>query len=298
MIAHPGPQLPQGISVGHWTDAQGGTGCTVVLAPDGAVGGVDVRGAAPATLGTDALHPGTVIERAHAVLLTGGSAFGLDAAGGIMRYLDERGVGFMLGPVRVPVVVGAVIFDLLVGDPKARPNGDAGYAACQAATREPETGAVGAGTGATVAKAGDGSQARPGGVGIASAKADRATVAAVVVANSVGGIWDDERHDWVAPLTGWDRASNLLPGANTTLGTVVTDARLTNEQANRVATVAHDGIARAVRPAHTMFDGDTVFCLATGAVAAPYDAVEVVAADVVSRAIAAGVRAAQPGPSN
>ena len=287
-------QLPKGFTVGHWTDEEGRTGCTVVVAPDGAVGGVDVRGGAPATLGSDALRPGTALERAHAVLLTGGSAFGLDAAGGIMRYLEERGVGFVLGPVRVPVVVGAVIFDLLVGDSKARPNGNAGYAACQAATREPGSGAVGAGTGATVAKAGDGSQARPGGVGIASAKADRATVAAVVVANSVGGIWDDERRDWVAPLSEWDRASDLLPGANTTLAVVMTDAQLTKEQTNRVATVAHDGIARAVRPAHTMFDGDTVFCLATGAVGAPYDAVEVVAADVVSRAIVVGVRAAQP----
>lgn len=294
MSADSQPQLPEGISIGHWTDAEGRTGCTVVVAPDGAVAGVDVRGAAPATLGTDALRPSTVVDRAHAVLLTGGSAFGLAAADGIMRYLEERGVGFLLGPARVPIVVGAVIFDLLVGDPSARPNGDAGYAACQAATREPETGAVGAGTGATVAKAGDRSQARPGGLGIASATVDRATVAAVTVANGVGGIWDDERNDWVAPLTGWDRASSLLRGANTTLAVVMTDAQLTTEQANRVATVAHDGIARAVRPAHTMFDGDTIFCLATGAVDAPYDAVEVVAADLVSRAIAAGVRAAQP----
>jgi L-aminopeptidase/D-esterase-like protein len=287
-------QLPQGFSVGHWTDAEGQTGCTVVVAPDGAVAGVDVRGAAPGTLGTDALRPGTLVERAHAVLLTGGSAFGLDAAGGIMRFLEEREVGFALGSVRVPIVVGAVIFDLLVGDPKARPNGDAGYAACQAATREAEIGSVGAGTGATVAKAADGSQARPGGVGIASAEVERATVGAVAVANSVGGIWDDERHEWVAPLTEWDRASNLLPGANTTLAVVMTDAQLTKEQANRIAMVAHDGMARAVRPAHTMYDGDTAFCLATGAVAAPYDAIEVVAADVVSRAIAVGVRAAQP----
>jgi L-aminopeptidase/D-esterase-like protein len=289
----PETELPEGVTVGHWTDAKGRTGCTVVLAPEGAVGGVDVRGGAPGTLGTDTLRPGTLVERAHAVLLTGGSAFGLDAAGGIMRYLEEGGVGYQLGPVRVPIVVGAVIFDLLVGDPRARPSGEAGYAACQAGTRQPEIGAVGAGTGAMVAKAGGGKQALPGGFGVASARADRAIVAAVMVANSVGGIWDDERHEWVAPLTQWDRASSLVAGANTTIGVVVTDAGLTKEQANRVATVAHDGIARAVRPAHTMYDGDTVFCLATGRVAAPYDAVEAVAADVVARAIAAGVRAAQ-----
>ena len=289
-----GRQLPQGISVGHWTDAEGRTGCTVILAPGGAVGGVDVRGAAPATLGTDALRPATLIERAHGVLLTGGSAFGLNAASGVLRYLEERGVGYALGSASVPIVAGAVIFDLLVGSALARPNGEAGYAACAAATVEPEIGAVGAGTGASVAKAGDGSQERPGGLGLVSARAGGARVAAVMVANSVGGIWDDERHDWVAPLTQWDHASNLLPGANTTIGVVVTDAELNKEQANRVATVAHDGIARAIRPAHTMYDGDTIFCLATGTVAAAYDAVEVVAAEVVARAIAVGVGATQP----
>ena len=286
-------KLPEGVSVGHWTDLTGQTGCTVILAPGGAVGGVDVRGGAPGTLGTDALHPGRVMQEAHAVLLTGGSAFGLAAATGILRYLEERGVGAPFGTVTIPIVVGAVIFDLLTGDARARPDAEAGYAACAAATRHPAQGTIGAGTGATVAKAGGGEELRPGGLGIASAPAGDATVTAVMVANSVGGIWDDERHEWVAPLTGWDRASSLIPGANTTIGVVVTDAELTKEQANRVATVAHDGIARAVRPAHTLYDGDTLFCLATGTVPAPADAVEAVAADVVARAIAIGVRAAQ-----
>ena len=288
-------ELPRGITVGHWTDEVGRTGCTVVLAPDGAMGGADVRGAAAATLGTESLRPGMLVQSAHAVLLTGGSAFGLAAAGGIMRYLEERGIGLEIGTVAVPIVGGAVIFDLLAGDPRARPDADAGYAACAEASGAPAIGAVGAGTGATVAKAGDVSQVRPGGVGIASTRVGDAVVAAVVVSNSVGGIWDDELHEWVAELSAWDRSTSLLPGANTTIGAVVTDARLTNPQANRVAAVAHDGIARAVRPAHTMYDGDTLFCLATGAVDAPYDAVEVAAADVVAAAIAAGVRAAQPG---
>ncbi len=283
--------LPPGFTVGHWTDPVGRTGCTVVLAPQGAIGGVDVRGGAPGTIGTDALAPGRVVQQVHAVLLTGGSAFGLVAADGIMRYLEERDIGFLLGGVRVPAVGGAVVFDLLVGDPRARPNGDAGYAACEAATTEPAIGAVGAGTGASVAKGG-GSEPRPGGVGLASARVGDATVTAVTVANSVGGIWDDERHEWVAPLTHWDRSSSLVPGANTTIGAIVTDAALTKEQANRVATVAQGGLARAVRPAHTMYDGDTLFCLASGAVAVPYDAVEVLAADLVARAIAGGVRAA------
>lgn len=254
---------------------------------------VDVRGGAPGTLGTDALRPGGLIERAHAVLLTGGSAFGLAAAAGVMRYLDERGAGFSFGSAGVPIVVGAVIFDLLTGDPMARPGSEAGYAACEAATAQPEQGSVGAGTGATVAKAGT-SSPRPGGLGMASTPAGGAVVAAVMVANGVGGIWDDERHEWTAPLTGWDRASALIPGANTTIGAVLTDAQLTKEQANRVATVAHDGIGRAVRPAHTLYDGDTLFCLATGAVNAPADAVEAAAADVVAHAITAGVRATQP----
>lgn len=289
----PKASLPEGVSVGHWTDHDGRTGCTVIVVPGGGVGGVDVRGAAPGTLNTDTLRPGMSVERAHAVLLTGGSAFGLAASGGVMRYLEECGVGFAIGPVHVPILAGAVIFDLLAGDPAARPGPAAGLAACRELTREPELGGVGAGTGATVAKAGDGSEMRPGGVGIASAPAGEATVAAVMVANGVGGIWDDERQEWVAPLTTWDHGSPLLAGANTTIGCVVTDAVLTKEQSNRVASVAHDGIARAVRPAHTMYDGDTLFCLATGTVAAPRDAVEVVAAEVVARAIVAGVRAAQ-----
>jgi L-aminopeptidase/D-esterase-like protein len=286
-------RLPAGVSVGHWTDARGQTGCTVVLVPDGAMGGVDVRGGAPGTINTDGLRPGTVTERAHAVLLTGGSAFGLAATAGVLRYLEERGIGLMFGPVAVPIVGGAVIFDLLAGDPKARPDPAAGYAACEAATTGPAVGRVGSGTGSTVAKAG-GNLPRPGGFGVASAEAGGAVVAAVMVANSLGGIWDDDRHEWVAPLTAWDYSSPMIPGGNTTIGAVVTDAGLTKEQAIRVATVAHDGIARAVRPAHTLYDGDTMFCLATGAVPAPADAVEAVAAQVVARAIAAGVRAAQP----
>jgi L-aminopeptidase/D-esterase-like protein len=293
-----GVPLPGGVSAGHWTDAEGRTGCTVVLAPDGAVAGVDVRGGAPATLGTDALRPGRLVERAHAVLLTGGSAFGLDAAGGVMRYLDERGVGFGIGGARVPIVAGAVIFDLLTGDPRARPDAAAGYAACRAATGHPAAGAVGAGTGATVAKS-SGGPSRRGGLGIASVPTGPATVTAVMVANSAGGIWDDARHEWVAPLAPAKGAPGPFAGASTTIGIVLTDAELTREQANRVATVAHDGVARAVRPAHTRVDGDTIFCLATGTVAAPpgadralvlVDLVEAAAAEVVARAIAEGVR--------
>lgn len=285
--------LPDGVSVGHFTDEDGLTGCTAILAPGGAVTGVDVRGAAPGTLGTDALRPATIIERGHGVLLTGGSLFGLAAAGGVMRFLEERGVGEQFATVSIPGVAAAVIFDLLTGDPNARPDASDGYAACEAATRAPAMGAVGAGTGATVAKAGDGSQTRRGGIGFAATHAGDALVAAVVVANAVGGIWDDERGEWAAPLTTWEPTSSLIPGANTTIGAVLTDARLSKEQANRIATVAHDGLARAVRPAHTMYDGDTLFCMGTGALEVPYDAVEVCAGNVVAQATVAGVRAAQ-----
>jgi L-aminopeptidase/D-esterase-like protein len=300
-VTSPGPRLPDGVLAGHWTDLAGLTGCTAVLVPAGATGGVDVRGGAPGTLGTDGLRPGTLAGRVHGILLTGGSAFGLDAAGGVMRYLEEVGAGLDIGGVRVPIVAGAVIFDLLNGDPRARPDAAAGYAACQAATATPQMGTVGAGTGATVAKAGG--VPRPGGLGIASLPAAGATVAAIMVANSVGGIWDDDRHAWIAPVAGGAVAPGPAPGANTTIGVVVTDAELTREQANRVAAVAHDGIARAVRPAHTRYDGDTLFCLATGAVPAAAadpadpravnalaDAVESAAARAVAGAIAAAVR--------
>ncbi len=267
--------LPPGFAIGHWTDPIGRTGCTVVIAAEGAVGGADVRGAASSTLATDTLRPGTLVDKAHAILLTGGSA-----------------IGFQLADARVPIVAGAVIFDLAVGDAKARPDVQAGYAACANAAKSSAIGLIGAGTGATVAKGGDGSQRKPGGLGIACAKAGAVTVAAVMVINAVGGVWDDEASEWVAEFTRWDYASSVAPGTNTTIGAVLTDASLSKDQANRIATVAHDGIARAIRPSRTMYDGDTIFCLASGQASGAYDAVEAVATRLVAQAIAAGVRAA------
>ncbi len=285
--------LPDGFEIGHWTDAVGRTGCTVVIARAGASAGVDVRGAAPTTLGTDTLRPGTLVDRAHAIVLAGGSAFGLESVAGVMRYLEEHEVGFELVGVRVPIVAGAVLFDLPTGDPHARPDRDAGYAACAAASDRPESGSVGAGTGATVAKAGDPGQLQPGGIGIASSTVGGAHITAVIAVNAVGGIWDDEHHEWVAQMTPPADGPNLTPGANTTIGVILTDATLSTEQANRLATVAHDGIARAIRPAHTMYDGDTLFTLASGRVKVPYDVLEWSTATLTARAIAAGVRAAQ-----
>jgi L-aminopeptidase/D-esterase-like protein len=296
-------ELPRGIAVGHWTHEIAQTGCSVVLAEGGAVAGVDVRGGGPGTLGTDGLRPGTIVEQAQAIVLTGRSMFGLEAVGGVMRFLEERGVGLELGGVKIPAVAAAVIFDMFVGDARVRPDAAAGYAACRAAVSGGggsvasgggvAMGAVGVGTGATVAKAGGGAQTCPGGVGVASARIGETVVAAIMAVNSVGGVWDDEDHRWIAPLTTWDPAAPLFPGANTTIGVIMTDAVLTKEQACRLATVGHDGIARAVRPAHTMFDGDTLFAMGTGLTSAPYDGVEVVATELVARAIAAGVRAAQ-----
>jgi len=279
-----------GVRVGHWTDEVGRTGCTVLLFDGPTVASVDVRGGAPGSTETALLDPWRTASGVHAVVLTGGSAFGLASTDGVRRWLDERGIGFQILTVRVPLVAGAVVFDLLAGDPKARPGADAGYAACEAATREPAEGLVGVGTGCTVAKL-TGDRTRRGGVGIATVRSGGATVTAVVAVNAVGGIWDDERHAWVAeipPGPGPPPPS----GANTTIGCVVTDALLDKPQAHRVAGVAHDGLARAVRPAHTDLDGDAIFCVSVGGdarVQVPTVQVQLAAADAVARAIVRAV---------
>jgi len=292
-------EMVAGLRVGHWTDETGRTGCTVLLFDLPTVASVDVRGGAPGSIETALLDPWRTASGVHAVVLTGGSAFGLASADGVRRWLDERGIGFQILSVRVPLVAGAVIFDLLAGDPNARPGADAGYAACEAATRAPAEGLVGAGTGATVAKL-TGDRTQRGGLGIATVRAGDATVTAVMVVNAVGGIWDDEAGRWVAEIppgaSGASRASApgdaLGPGASTTIGCVVTDARLDKPQAFRVAGVAHDGLARAVRPAHTDLDGDTIFCVSVGGdarVDVPTVLVQTAAAGAVARAIVRAV---------
>lgn len=291
--------LVRGLRVGHWTDETGRTGCTVLLFDGPTVASVDVRGGAPGSTETALLDPWRTASGVHAVVLTGGSAFGLASTDGVRRWLDERGIGLQILTVRVPLVAGAVVFDLLAGDPKARPTADAGYAACEAATLQPAEGLVGAGTGCTVAKL-TGDRTRRGGLGIATMRAGEATVTAVVAVNAVGGIWDDERHAWVAeipagPMTlggPGPRMERTAPGANTTIGCVVTDALLDKAQAHRVAGVAHDGLARAVRPAHTDLDGDAIFCVSVGGdarVAVPTAQVQMAAADAVARAIVRAV---------
>jgi L-aminopeptidase/D-esterase-like protein len=290
-----------GIRVGHATDASAATGCTVVLCEEGAVAGVDVRGLAPGTRETDAIRPGRLVREAHGVLLTGGSAFGLDAAGGVMRYLEERGIGFGVGAVRVPIVPAAVIFDLGVGDACRRPDTAMGYAACEASTADPvQMGSLGAGTGATVGKA-RGCVGSPGGVGSSLASGpDGLIVGAVVAVNAVGnvvgpdgrvvaGARDAESGRFVDVST---RMSDVGIGANTTIGVVATNAALEPDGAGRVASMAHDGLSRAIRPAHTAYDGDTLFALATGAVDARVDAVGALAAAAVANAIVRAVEAA------
>lgn len=269
-----------GIEVGHFTDSRRPTGCTVVLARGSAVAAVDVRGAAPGTRETDLLAPHNVVERVHGILLAGGSAWGLDAAGGVMRWLDEQGIGLMVGPGRVPLVPGAVLFDLPLGDPRIRPDAAAGYAACQAASRDaPAQGNVGAGAGAVIGKIFGFQRAMKGGIGTASVTVDGVTVGAIVACNALGDVIDPDTAQVIAgartadgkslldtrrALLRGELAQPILPGTNTTIGVVATDAVLTKVQAGRLATQGHDGLARAINPCHTLSDGDTLFALATG----------------------------------
>jgi L-aminopeptidase/D-esterase-like protein len=292
-----------GVRVGHAHDSDARTGCTVVLFDDaGAVCGVDVRGSAPGTRETDLLAPTAHVEGVHAVLLAGGSAFGLDAAGGVMAELEARGIGYAVGPWRVPLVPTAVIFDLFTGDGTRRPDRAMGAAAVRAATRErPAEGRAGVGMGALVAKLGGLERARPGGVGTASLRYGEAVVGALAVCNAVGNVYDPASGELIAGPSGPEsfdvvaalaQPPSVAPGAHTTLAVVATNARLTKAEAQKLAQMAHDGLARAVVPAHLTRDGDTIFACSVGDVDLPLDLIGVLAADATARAIARGVRAA------
>ncbi|HEY3634656.1 MAG TPA: P1 family peptidase [Caldimonas sp.] len=313
-----------GLEVGHFTDARRPTGCTVVIARAGAVAGVDVRGASPGTRETELLAPINAIDKVHAIALAGGSAFGLDAASGVMRWLDERSIGATIAappgdaappPFVVPIVPAAILFDLWVGDARIRPDAAAGYAACEAASRDAVgEGNVGAGAGASVGKLFGIARAMKGGIGTASIEVGGLTVAALVAVNAIGDVVDPRTGRIVAgarsvdgtKLVGTMRAlkrgelpAHLDPrhaaGSATTLAVVATDAVLTKAEANKVAQMAHDGLARSINPVHTMGDGDVVFALATGAsgrAAAP-TLVGALAADVLADAVLRAVRAAR-----
>ncbi len=299
-----------GIHVGHATDPVGLTGCTVVLCEKGAVGGVDQRGGAPGTRETDLLRPLHMVQKVHAVLLAGGSAFGLSAAEGVMRYLEEQDVGFDTRVARVPIVPAAILFDLDLGDPEARPDAAMGYAACLAAADGPVTeGNVGAGTGATAGKILGSGRAMKSGLGTAAVSLGSGlVVGALVAVNPFGDVVDpvtgeilagarqlrsDEPADTLAVMRSMVGKTVLRFASSTVVGVIATNGRLTKEEANKVAQMAQDGIARAVRPAHTMFDGDTLFALATGGKSANVNLVGAYAAEVVAEAIVRAVRVAE-----
>jgi L-aminopeptidase/D-esterase-like protein len=299
-----------GIEVGHDTDPRRPTGCTVVIARDGAVGGVDVRGAAPGTRETDLLSPGNLVEQVHAVMLAGGSAWGLDAASGAMRWLEAQGVGFDVKVGRLPIIPAAVLFDLLVGDASIRPDADAGWRACAAASAQaPQEGNVGAGTGAAVGKLFGIDRAMKGGIGTASVTVDGVTVGALIACNALGDVVDPDTGQVIAGARTLDgralldarrailRGETLKPllaGTNTTIGVIATDAVLTKTQAQRLAQMAHDGLARSINPVHTMSDGDTLFALGTGR-SGRHPGMMVLgtmAAEATARAVVRAVRAA------
>lgn len=260
------------VLVGHFTDERGPTGVTVILLPEGTTGAVDVRGAAPGTRETDLLDPINTVAAIDAIVLSGGSSYGLASADGVMKWLEEQDRGILVGPVRVPIVSAAVIFDLLVGNPAIRPDAEAGRAACLAAVdlAMAGRGAVGAGAGATVAKLLNPAEARPGGVGIASKTVGPWTVSAVMVVNAMGDVLDPRSG---AIVSGQETTAALLngathvaqPGAATTIGALITNASLTKSETRRLAMAGHDGLARSINPVHTPLDGDTLFAAATGA---------------------------------
>jgi L-aminopeptidase/D-esterase-like protein len=304
-----------GVKVGHFTLKGRPTGCTVILCEAGAVAGVDVRGSAPGTRETDLLNPINTVQQVQAIVLSGGSAFGLDTASGVMRYLEEHGLGFKVGPVVVPIVPAAILFDLGVGDPKIRPNAESGYQACMAAGTGPVAqGNVGAGAGATVGKLFGQKFAMKSGLGTASAKiADTGVViAALVAVNAVGDVIDPKsgriiagarnenghglRDSMAEIMRGYQLVAQ--PESNTTIGVVATNADLDKVQMNKIAQMAHDGLARTINPVHTPFDGDTIFAVSTGTLkkkASP-GAIGAIAATVMAQAVLRAVTHAQGIP--
>lgn len=302
----------EGISAGHAQDLENGTGCTVVLCEQGATAGVDVRGGAPGTRETDLLDPSNLVEQVHGIFLSGGSAFGLNAAGGIMQYLEEKGMGFDVGVGKVPIVTGAVLFDLIAGNPKIRPNEKMGYQACLNAKgigENLEEGCVGAGTGATVGKFLGPQFAMKGGLGAIAYQVGKLMVGAVTAVNCLGNVVDPATGKFLAGMLDEDRKNiisteeamlktaedvsktNVFAG-NTTISIVATNAKLTKAQAKKIASMAHDGYARVIRPSHTFVDGDTIFVMATGEIEADLNALGILAAKAIETSVIHGVQKA------
>ncbi len=304
----------EGVKVGHDTLTGRPTGCTVILVGEGAVAGVDVRGSSPGTRETDLLDPVNTVQKVHAIVLTGGSAFGLDAASGVMRYLEEKGIGFETAGGPVPIVPAANLYDLTVGEGRLRPDAESGYRAAKAATSDPvKEGSVGAGAGATVGKLGNPFKPMKSGVGsYGVVMEDGLAVAALVAVNAVGDVVDPATNQVIAGMRGEDGKSmvdvrRLIRrgfqvrgsfGENTTLGVIATNAALTKAQATKIAQMAHDGFARTIYPAHTPLDGDTIFTLATGGYENEVNllALGALAAEVTAEAVLRGVRMAEGLP--
>ena len=312
MLAAPPPDSGcltdvEGIKVGHYTETRRPTGCTVVLTEGGAIAGVDVRGSAPGTHETDLLSPLNTVEKIHAVVLSGGSAFGLETAAGVMQYLEEQRIGYATRVARIPIVPAAVLFDLGMGDARIRPDKRSGYLACKAAkTRACEEGNVGAGAGATVGKMFGMDRAMKGGLGAASIQVGPVVVAALVAVNAFGDVLDSATGTVLAGARTPDgkslvnsieqiRQGRYSPpktsGENTTIGVVATNAVLNKSQATKIAQMAHDGLARSINPVHTPQDGDTLFAIATGMVTVGTDLMLMgsLAADVVAQAVRRGI---------
>jgi L-aminopeptidase/D-esterase-like protein len=306
MIREIGFNEIEGIVVGHANDLEAATGVTVIISKQGAAAGVDVRGGAPGTRETDLLNPVNLVQKINAVVLAGGSAFGLDAAAGVMQYLEERGIGFDVQVTKVPIVCGAALFDLAFGDYRIRPDKNMGYQACiNAGTGVVKQGNAGAGTGATVGKILGMERAMKSGLGSYALQAGDLKVGALVAVNCLGDVLD--------PLTGEKLAGPLkedmmtladteeimiksyaekkdLFSGNTTIGIIVTNAAFTKAQANKLASMAQNGYARTMRPAHSMFDGDTIFAMATGVIEADLTVVGFLAARAMERAVVAAVK--------
>jgi len=298
----------QGIKVGHCSDFKGFTGCTVVLCGDGAVCGIDVRGSASGTRQVDALNVSHIVEQVHAILLCGGSAYGLDASTGVMRYLEEKGIGFDVGIARIPIVPTAVIFDLFFGDPKARPTSNMGYEACLNAIDVVEEGSVGAGVGATVGKLFEMSRAMKGGIGTSSViMPDGLVVGALVVVNAFGDIIDnitgktivgariaDDSMDFAHTVDALKKGfvKKQFGLVNTTLGVVATNARFNKREITKIAQMAQGGLIKTISPVHTTFDGDLIFALSKGDIEADINKVGVLSDFVVAEAVKRAVKKA------
>jgi L-aminopeptidase/D-esterase-like protein len=298
-------QLPDGFKIGHWTDKRALTGCTVILCPPKTVGGCDVRGSSPGTRELSLLGSDKTMQEVHAVLLTGGSAFGLAAADGVTKYLEEQSIGYGTPWVKVPIVPTAVVFDLNVGSKDIRPTAESGYQACASAVIETiEEGTVGAGTGATVGKWAGMETRMKGGFGCATLSSGDLVVAAVAVVNAVGDVLDESGKilagacskdgAWLSeadPLRSFAHSKPVVQ-SNTTLVAILTNAKMSKVEVNRMAQRGHDGMARAIKPVHTSYDGDVVFGLASGSYIANFDLVAEMGADAVALAIRNGVRKA------